>query len=97
MPNVLSGCTISFNFFHTIRETHTFESEASRIVQSAAIFGAVGGALGAVVSVAVVLIVVVTVVVIVTKKRKPNHLNATEQGTIHVHDVYADLEIQVTV
>ena len=62
----------------------TSESEGSRTVQSAAIFGAVGGVLGAVVSVAVVLIVVVTAVVIVTKKRKPNQLDATEQGTSHV-------------
>ena len=48
-------------------------------MQSAAIFGAVGGTLGAVVSVAVVLIVVVTAVMIVTKKQKPN---ATNQGTM---------------
>ena len=59
-------------------------------MQSAAIFGAVGGTLGAVVSVAVVLIMVVTAVMIVIKKRKPiaNHLNAIEQGT--------DLQIQVS-
>ena len=53
-------------------------------MQSSAIFGAVGGALGAVVSVGVVLIVVVTAVMIVTKKRKPNHLDAIELGTSHV-------------
>ena len=82
MPNT----TISFVFFfHTIRgETDTSESEDSGTVQSAAIFGAVGGALGAVVSVAVVLIVLVTAVMIVTKKRKPNHQDATEKGTSHV-------------
>ena len=51
-------------------------------MQSAAIFGAVGGTLGAVVSVAVVLIVVVTAVMIVTKKRKPN---ATKQGTNYAY------------
>ena len=49
-----------------------------------AIFGAVGGVLGAVVSVAVVLIVAVIAVMIVTKKRKPNHPDATQQGTSHV-------------
>ena len=54
-----------------------------------------GGVLGTVVSVAVVLIVVVTAVMIVTKKRKPNHLDETNQGTSHVY-VYADLEFQVT-
>ena len=53
-------------------------------MQSSAIFGAVGGVLGAVVSVAVVLIVVVTAVVIVKKKRKPIHQDATQQGTSHV-------------
>ena len=57
-------------------------------MQSSAIFGAVGGALGAVVSVAVVLIVVVTAVMIVTKKRKPNHLDATQQGTSHAMQIY---------
>ena len=54
-------------------------------MQSAAIFGAVGGILGAVVSVAVVLIVVVTAVMIVMKKRKPNHLDETKQGTSHAY------------
>jgi hypothetical protein len=73
----LTGYTILF--FHSIRETGTSEG-SSRTVQSAAIFGAVGGALAAVVGVAVVLIVVVAAVMIVTKKRKPNHQNATEQG-----------------
>ena len=76
--------SMSCLFFHTIRETDTSESEGSSTVQSTAIFGAVGGALGAVVSVAVVLIVVVTAVMIVTKKRKPNHPDATQQGTSHV-------------
>ena len=46
-------------------------------MQSAAIFGAVGGALGAVVCITAVLIVVVTAVVIVTKKQKPN---TTKEG-----------------
>ncbi len=54
-------------------------------MQSAAIFGAVGAALAAVVGVAVVLIVVVAAVMIVTKKRKPNHQDATGQGTSHAH------------
>ena len=48
-------------------------------MQSAAIFGTVGGVLGAVV---VVLIVVVTAVMIV---RKPNHLDETKQGTSHAY------------
>ena len=52
-------------------------------MQSAAIFGAVGGAMGAVVSIAVVLIVVVTAVMIVTKKQKPN---ATKQGTSYEYE-----------
>ena len=47
---------------------------------SAAIFGAVGGAL-AVVVVAVVLIVVVTMVMIVTERRKPKYQDATGKGT----------------
>ena len=47
---------------------------------SAAVFGAVGGAL-AVVVVAIVLIVVVTVVMIATKRRKPNHQGVTGNGT----------------
>ena len=68
--------TISLISFHAIREM------GSRTVQSAAIFGAVGGVLGAVVSVAVVLIVVVTAVMIVIKKRKPN---AIKQGTNHAY------------
>ena len=59
-------------------------SEESDSIQtgqsSAAIFGAVGGAL-AVVMVAVVLIVVVTVVMIATKRRKFNHQYATGKGT----------------
>ena len=76
--------SMSCLFFHTIRETDTSESEGSRTGQSTAIFGAVGGVLGAVVSVAVVLIVVVTAVMIVKKKQKPNYLDATQQGTSHV-------------
>ena len=48
-------------------------------VQSAAVFGAVGGAL-AVVMVAMVLIVVVTVVMIATKRRKPNHHDQDATG-----------------
>ena len=51
-------------------------------VQSGAIFGAVGGALAVlVVAVAIALIVMVTVVMIVTKRRKPNHQDATGKGT----------------
>ena len=58
-------------------------------MQSAVIFGAVGGAL-AVVVVAVVFIVVVTVVMAVTKRRKPNCQDATRKGTCSSRDSSRD-------
>ena len=55
-------------------------------VQSAAVFGAVGGVLAVlVVAVAIVLIVMVTMVMIVTKRKKPNHQDATGKGTSRCH------------
>ena len=67
-----------------IRNTSTSEGMT---VQSAAVFGAVGGALS-VVMVAIVLIVVVTAVMIVTKRRKSNHQDAAGKGTCIVDVIY---------
>ena len=61
-------------------------------VQSAAVFGAVGGAL-AVVMVAIVLIVVVTAVMIVTKRRKSNHQDATGEGTCIIDVIYIEIQV----
>ena len=61
-------------------------------VQSAAVFGAVGGAL-AVVMVAIVLIVVVTAVMIVTKRRKSNHQDAAGKGTCIVDVIYIGIQV----
>ena len=63
-------------------------------MQSAAVFGAVGGA-QAVVMVAIVLIVVVTAVMIVTKRRKSNHQDAAGKGTCIVDVIYTEIRIQV--
>ena len=69
------------------------ESDSMTGQSSAAVFGAVGGAL-AVVMVAIVLIVVVTAVMIVTKRRKSNHQDAAGKGTCIVDVIYI-IEIQV--
>ena len=75
--------------FYITRDASTSEGMT---VQSAAVFGAVGGAL-AVVMVAIVLIVVVTAVMIVTKRRKSNHQDAAGKGTCIVDVIYIEIQV----
>ena len=77
--------------FYITRDASTSEGMT---VQSAAVFGAVGGALS-VVMVAIVLIVVVTAVMIVTKRRKSNHQDAAGKGTciIIVDVIYIEIQV----
>ena len=75
--------------FYITRDVSTSEGMT---VQSAAVFGAVGGAL-AVVMVAIVLIVVVTAVMIVTRRRKSNHQDAAGKGTCIVDVIYIGIQV----
>ena len=77
----------SYGLIITFYITRNAGTSEGMTVQSAAVFGAVGGAL-AVVAVAIVLIVVVTAVMIVTKRRKSNYQDAAGKGTCIVDVIY---------